>query len=66
MRRLVGPGRRGNAIADHGYHHEAQDFAEAVAFGRPPLAGAVLGRDVVDVIYAAYQAAEEGRRVMLG
>ncbi len=30
-----------------------------------PLADGVLGRDVVRVIYAAYVAAEEGRRVEL-
>jgi predicted dehydrogenase len=48
-----------------GYPHEMQDFASAVAGGRPPLAGAQLGRDVVEIVYAAYQSAEEGRRVDL-
>jgi predicted dehydrogenase len=46
-----------------GYHQEIQDFAECVAFGREPLSGWTLARDVVAVIYAAYVSAEEGRRV---
>ncbi|MBC8446396.1 MAG: gfo/Idh/MocA family oxidoreductase, partial [Chloroflexi bacterium] len=36
-----------------------------VAFDREPLADAHLGREVVEVIYAAYQSAEEGRRIDL-
>lgn len=48
-----------------GYHHEVQDFAEAVADGHPPVADGRLGRDVVEVIYAAYQSAAEGRRVTI-
>lgn len=42
-----------------------QTFAEAVAFDRPHLSDGVLGRDVVEVVYAAYLAASEGRRVTL-
>lgn len=42
-----------------------QDFVAAVADGRPALSTGVLGRDVVRVIYAAYVAAAEGRRVDL-
>jgi predicted dehydrogenase len=48
-----------------GYPQEMQDFAEAVVQGRPPRADASLGRDVVAVVYGAYIAAEEGRRVDL-
>lgn len=48
-----------------GYPQEMQDFAEAVAFGRPPRSDARLGRDVLAVVYGAYLAAEEGRRVDL-
>jgi predicted dehydrogenase len=48
-----------------GYPHEMADFCGAVAYGRAPLATADLGREVVQVIYAAYQSAEEGRRVDL-
>jgi len=49
-----------------GYPQEIRDFVECVAYGRAPLATAQLGRQVVEVIYAAYQSAEEGRRVALG
>lgn len=48
-----------------GYPQEVRDFVECVAFDRQPLATAELGRQVVAVIYAAYQSAEEGRRVHL-
>jgi predicted dehydrogenase len=48
-----------------GYPQELQDFAEAVAGGRPPKSDGRLGRDVVEVVYAAYVSAEEGRRVDL-
>jgi predicted dehydrogenase len=49
-----------------GYPSEMQDFAEAIAFGREPLSGGALGRDVTAVIYGAYLSAAEGRRVDLG
>jgi len=48
-----------------GYPQEIRDFVEAVAFDREPMADAHLGREVVEVIYAAYQSAEEGRRIDL-
>ncbi|HKM62362.1 MAG TPA: Gfo/Idh/MocA family oxidoreductase [Acidisphaera sp.] len=48
-----------------GYVAEMQDFIECVAFGREPLAGLDLAYDAIRVHYAAYQAAEEGRRVRL-
>lgn len=40
-----------------------QDFVDAVAQDRPPLAGGELGAEVVRVAYAAYVSAAEGRRV---
>jgi predicted dehydrogenase len=46
-----------------GYPQEIRDFVEAVVYDRAPLATAELGRQVVEVIYAAYQSAEEGRRI---
>jgi predicted dehydrogenase len=49
----------------HGHVAMVQDFVEAVATGRPPLSDGELGRQVVEVIYAAYVSAEEGRRVDL-
>jgi len=48
-----------------GYPQEIQDFMEAVAFGREPLSGGPLARDVTAVIYGAYLSAAEGRRVDL-
>jgi predicted dehydrogenase len=48
-----------------GYPAEMQDFMEAVAFDREPLSGGALARDVTAVIYGAYLAAAEGRRVDL-
>lgn len=48
-----------------GYVAEMQDFMECIATGREPRAGLALATDVARVHYAAYQAAEEGRRVSL-
>jgi predicted dehydrogenase len=48
-----------------GYPQEIQDFADAIAHDRSPVSDARLGRDVVAVIYGAYVAAEENRRVDL-
>ncbi len=49
----------------NGYPDEMQDFAEAIAFGREPLSGASLARQVTAVCYAGYLSAAEGRRVDL-
>jgi predicted dehydrogenase len=48
-----------------GYPQEMADFVDAVREGREPLSGALLARETVEVIYAAYVSAEEGRRVDL-
>ncbi len=48
-----------------GYPQELRDFVMAIAEGRPALSEGRLGLDVVRVIYAAYQSAEEGRRIDL-
>ena len=48
-----------------GYPQEMADFVDAVAQGREPLSGSLLARETVEVIYAAYVSAEEGRRVDL-
>jgi predicted dehydrogenase len=48
-----------------GYPQELEDFVDAIRDRRPPLSGALLAREVVDVIYAAYVAAASGRRVEL-
>ncbi|MCA1644725.1 MAG: hypothetical protein LC797_04370 [Chloroflexi bacterium] len=39
------------------------DFIESVADGHAPQSDGELGRDAIRVVYAAYVAAEEGRRV---
>lgn len=48
-----------------GYQQEIQDFAEAVANGRPPLSGLDLAEEAVTVAYALYVSADQGRRVSL-
>ena len=48
-----------------GYAQEMQDFVEAIASDREPLAGIDLAADCIEVIYAAYVSAGEGRRVSL-
>ena len=48
-----------------GYPQEMADFVGAFQEGRPPLSGALLARETVEVIYAAYVSAQEGRRVDL-
>jgi predicted dehydrogenase len=48
-----------------GYPQEMADFVDAVREGREPLSGALLARETVEVIYAGYVSAEEGRRVDL-
>jgi predicted dehydrogenase len=48
-----------------GYPQEMADFVGALREAREPLSGALLARDVVDVIYAGYVSAQEGRRVEL-
>jgi predicted dehydrogenase len=46
-----------------GHQAMCADFVAAAAGGRPALADGRLGLDVVRVVYAAYVAAAEGRRV---
>jgi len=48
-----------------GYRGEIRDFVESVAFDREPRSTAQIGLEVVRVMYAAYQSAEEGRRIEL-
>jgi len=48
-----------------GYPHEIQDFMEAIAYGRQPLTGLDLAKQVVEVLYAGYVSLEEGRKVSL-
>jgi predicted dehydrogenase len=48
-----------------GYPQELEDFVDAIQERRPPLAGSLLAREVVEVIYAGYLSAATGRRVEL-
>lgn len=48
-----------------GYPQEMQDFVEAVYYDRAPISDGELGRQVVQVIYAAYLSAEQGRRITI-
>ena len=48
-----------------GHRAMMADFVAAVADSRPALSGGGLGLDVIRVVYAAYVAAAEGRRVEL-
>ena len=51
--------------ATRGYIGEMQDFMECIVTGRAPLAGLDLAYDAIRVNYAGYQAAEQGRRIVL-
>lgn len=48
-----------------GYPQELEDFVDSIREHREPLAGALLAREVVEVIYAGYLSAATGRRVEL-
>lgn len=48
-----------------GYVAECAEFAECIAENRPATAGIDIAADTIRIIYAAYVAAEEGRRVEL-
>ncbi len=48
-----------------GYVYELQDFAESVAYNRKPVSGFELAYNAIKVIYAAYQSASEGRKIIL-
>lgn len=48
-----------------GYPQEMRDFVESVAQDRQPRATGRLGLEVVRLMYAAYQSAEEGRLISL-
>ena len=48
-----------------GYPQEMEDFVDAVREGQEPLSGLLLAHETVEVIYAGYVSAQEGRRVDL-
>jgi predicted dehydrogenase len=46
-----------------GFPQELEDFIDAILFGREPVSGMDLARDVVEAIYAGYASAERGERI---
>lgn len=54
-----------DALWQNGYPQELDDFARAVREGRSPREDAADGRVVLEIIWAAYQSAAEGRTVRL-
>ena len=48
-----------------GYPQEMQEFMECFSEGREPVSDGQLGLEVVQVTYASYISAEEGRRIEL-
>lgn len=48
-----------------GYMGEMQDFMECVAYDREPASDFELAYETTKVMYAAYQSAEEGRRITI-
>jgi predicted dehydrogenase len=49
-----------------GYAQEMEDFIDAVLLDREPASGIGLAKETVEVIYAAYVSAEEGKRITIG
>ncbi|HTH57277.1 MAG TPA: Gfo/Idh/MocA family oxidoreductase [Cyclobacteriaceae bacterium] len=50
---------------NQGYPHELKHFIDCVRTGQPPLVTGKLGRDVLEVIYAAYASAGQGKKIEL-
>ena len=48
-----------------GYTGEMKSFLEAIEFGKKPETNFDLAYNIIRVVYAAYQSAEEGRRIEL-
>jgi len=49
-----------------GYAQEMENFIDDVRLDRVPASGLDLAKDTVEVIYAAYVSAEEGKRISIG
>ena len=48
-----------------GYMNEMQDFMECIAFNRKPISNYSLAYDTARITYAAYMAAEAGKKIKL-
>lgn len=49
-----------------GYAQEMEDFIDAVLLDKEPASGIDLAKETVEVIYAAYVSAEQGKRIAMG
>jgi predicted dehydrogenase len=52
-------------VFNQGYPHELKHFIECVQQNKQPLVTGEDGRAVLEVMYAAYAAAGQGRKIML-
>lgn len=52
-------------VFNQGYPHELKHFISCVRENKPPLVTGELGRAVLEVIYAAYASAGEGKKIYL-
>lgn len=50
---------------NQGYPHELKHFIDCVQFDKKPLVTGEDGRAVLEIIYAAYASAAEGKKIML-
>lgn len=48
-----------------GFCGEMQNFAECIATGRKPVSGYALACEILQIVYAAYLSAEEGKKLTL-
>lgn len=52
-------------IFNQGYPHELQHFIDCVQYNRQPLVTGEDGRAVLEIIYAAYASAAQGKKILL-
>jgi myo-inositol 2-dehydrogenase/D-chiro-inositol 1-dehydrogenase len=52
-------------VFNQGYPYELRHFVECVRENKEPLVSGKQGRDVLELIYAAYASAREGRKISL-
>lgn len=52
-------------VFNQGYPHELKHFIDCVAYDQPPLVTGEDGRAVLEIIYAAYASAGQGKKIRL-
>jgi predicted dehydrogenase len=52
-------------VFNQGYPHELKHFIECVQQNKQPLVTGEDGRAVLEILYAAYASAREGKKIML-